>query len=528
VVPPVLVCLALAYLAYEAWVETIRERDEIRALYEVERHLLTPIESTADIEPVLEVVRRMLRADRVELSLLERDGSSAIDGPASVVASADDESDGAAATGRTGAVSPHVAMVQTGNHVSGMLIVHREEPLDDTERTVLETVASKISVMLRNNRLYRETLEQAELADVVSHTWDGIFVVSPEGSILSWNPSMERITGLSRSDALGRSCRDLLGIDLGDLSDPAEAPSGRDLMLNKPDGAKRWLNYSVHRLGERGGQRNGVVVVRDVTAELETDQLKADFVATVSHELRTPLTPLKGFLITLLHGVGDGSTEERQAYYQIMLNQANRLERLITDLLEASRIESGEPIVDLRPLDLGSQVRAVVDTFVEQYPDRRFSFVAPDDVVVEGDPLRIDQIVTNLVSNAIKYSPRSEPIDVIVSTKGPEARVEVRDRGQGIAPHDRDRIFERFFRVDNALTRSTGGTGLGLYLAKKLAAAMQGRLEVSSLPGRGSTFTLTLPRAEVPAAAAAGRPRSAATARSNGRGRTRSAQTASA
>jgi two-component system sensor histidine kinase SenX3 len=138
---------------------------------------------------------------------------------------------------------------------------------------------------------------------------------------------------------------------------------------------------------------------------------------------------------------------------------------------------------------------------------------------VKGDPLRIDQIVTNLVSNAVKYSPRSETIEVVVSARGRNGAVDVRDHGQGIALHDRDRIFERFFRVDNALTRSTGGTGLGLYLAKKLAVAMRGRLEVSSAAGRGSTFTLTLERARVPT----GPP-----SRVNGRRRARSAQTASA
>src|SRR5207253_4670896 len=164
--------------------------------------------------------------------------------------------------------------------------------------------------------------------------------------------------------------------------------SQRDLVLTKSDGGKRWLTYRLHPLGGRAGHRNFVVVVRDVTAELETEQLKADFVATVSHELRTPLTPLKGFLITLLHGVGDGTPEERQSYYKIMLNQANRLERLITDLLEASRIESGEPVVDLKPIDLPEQVASVVQAFVEQYPDRRFHLGLPDEPAsVHGDRL---------------------------------------------------------------------------------------------------------------------------------------------
>src|SRR5438105_4646941 len=198
IVAPVLVCLALAYLAYEAWVETLRERDEIRTLYEVEHQLLTPIETTADLQPVLEVVRRLLRASRVELSLLEngQGPASGLGGPASVVASVNGNGNGVKG-GRGMADSAQVAMVGGAEGLFGMLVLHRERPLDDAERSLLEAVASKVSVMLRNNRLFRETLEQAELADVVSHTWDGIFVVSPAGTILSWNPSMERITGLA-------------------------------------------------------------------------------------------------------------------------------------------------------------------------------------------------------------------------------------------------------------------------------------------------------------------------------------------
>ena len=496
IVPPVLVCLALAYLAYEAWVEMLRERDEIRNLYEVEQHLLAPIETTADLAPVLDVVRRMLRASRVELSLLEEGGG--LGGPASVVASengANGHAESADGGNHEALGSAQVAMVGGPHGLSGVLAVHRERPLEDAERSVLEAVASKISVMLHNNQLFRETLEQAELADVVSHTWDGIFVVSPAGAVLSWNPSMERITGLAREDVQGKSSNEVLGVEPPAGDEAGQGEEGpRDLVLTKPDGTTRWLNYRLHPLGGRAGQRNFAVVVRDVTAELETEQLKADFVATVSHELRTPLTPLKGFLITLLHGVGDGTPEERRGYYKIMLNQANRLERLITDLLEASRIESGEPVVELRPVDLNDQVASVVRAFVEQYPDRTFRLTLPEEPVsVHGDPLRIDQVVTNLVSNAVKYSPRSKSIDVTVRGGMRDAVVEVRDHGQGIDRQDQERIFERFFRVDNALTRQAGGTGLGLYLSRKLADAMRGNLRVESAPGRGSASSLSLP-----------------------------------
>src|SRR5439155_1540405 len=128
-----------------------------------------------------------------------------------------------------------------------------------------------------------------------------------------------------------------------------------DVPLVREDGSKRWLRYTRNPIQDRDGELKAfVVVARDITADLETEQLKADFVATVSHELRTPLTPLKGFLSALLQGTVEDTPEAREEYYKIMLNQASRLERLITDLLEVSRIESGKPVVDARPVELST------------------------------------------------------------------------------------------------------------------------------------------------------------------------------
>src|SRR5919204_2094659 len=522
--PPAALIVALAFVAYHGWVQAIRERDHLRVLHEVEHKLLNPLDTAAELEPVLQLVKRMLQATGVELSIFDGDeartySSEGIPGPV-----------GGNGNGhRRGAdeESAQIAMVGDGDSAGGMLIIRRNRPLADAERSVVESVASRISVMLRNNRLFMETLEQAELADVVSHTWDGIFVVSNEGTILSWNPSMERITGLMRDQALGRSCQDLLGfmpvVDLTDVkafsanghangnghglwngfasqngsNGHVAAPrNARDVVVTHTDGTERWVRYTYRPLGRLGSRTGHVVVVRDVTAELETEQLKADFVATVSHELRTPLTPLKGFLITLARGIGDGTEEERQAYYRIMLNQANRLERLITDLLEASRIESGRPVVEARPMNLADTVDEVVRMFQEEYPDRTIRPAVDGAVMVDADPLRVDQVVTNLVSNAIKYSPREAPIEVRAGREDGHVTISVHDQGWGIPPADQERIFDRFYRVDNALTRRTGGTGLGLYLAKQLVHAMRGRLWVASAPGEGSTFSFTLPLAE--------------------------------
>jgi signal transduction histidine kinase len=526
--PLVIVPLGLAFMAYRAWVEAIRERDQLRVLRQAEESLLTPLDTTEDLRPFLQVVKRMLGASSVELSILEpgqvtvhrADEASAVAPPAN--GNGNGHAPGALMNGD---VSPQVAMIGGPEGVTGMLSIYREHELTDAERSVLDALGSKIAVLLGNRRLFFETLEQAQMADVVAHTWDGIFMVSREGAVLSWNPAMERITGLPREDVVGKQSSEVLGLELasgltsyydspvvsGNGNDGNGKASGshpetnghpvpsltRDVVLLHKDGAERWIRYTYHALrSPKGFVRGHVVVARDVTTDLETEQLKADFVAMVSHELRTPLTPLKGFLITLLRGVGESSPEERQSYYQIMLNQANRLEQLIGDLLEASRIESGTVGLVPHPVPVDSVISTVVRNFSEEQPDRAIRMQTPDQAVwVQGDPVRIDQIVTNLVSNAVKYSPRETPVEISVTVDAGYATISVSDHGQGIAAADQERIFERFYRVDNSMTRRTGGTGLGLYLAKRLVAAMHGRMWVRSAIGEGSSFAFTLPLA---------------------------------
>ena len=218
--------------------------------------------------------------------------------------------------------------------------------------------------------------------------------------------------------------------------------------------------------------------------------------ATVSHELRTPLTPLKGFLSALLQGTVEDSPKAREEYYRIMLNQTSRLERLITDLLEVSRIESGKPVVDARPVELTSLIAEHIAEHSGGEEARVVLRSPGDPVLVHADPFRVGQVVANLVSNALKYSPPQSPVEVSVIRDGEQAIISVRDQGEGIPLSEQDRVFDRFHRVDSGMTRRTGGTGLGLYIAKRLVEAMAGRLWLMSRPGEGSTFSFSLPLAE--------------------------------
>ena len=169
-----------------------------------------------------------------------------------------------------------------------------------------------------------------------------------------------------------------------------------------------------------------VVVVRDVTRERQTDELKADFVASVSHELRTPLTPIKGFLMTLLREDHDFAQDRRREYYKLMLMQSQRLERLIEDLLEVTRLEAGAELVDATAIDAVDLVRQVVDRFTSEDPDRTVHVVAPDHAVYcRGDWMRVDQVLGNLLSNV--RCPPHEPVEVRLVPQGREVVFEVRD-----------------------------------------------------------------------------------------------------
>ena len=354
-------------------------------------------------------------------------------------------------------------------------------------------------IMVRN---LREGDRLREL--IVENASDGIFVAATDCSIVSWNPAMERITGLASDEVVGKSWRSILApspssdAPRGD-SGPCQAPGDAWFApIIRKDGSEGWILCSSSTINGRDGKvKATVVVVHDISAEREAEQLKADFVATISHELRTPLTPLKGFLSSLIHGTIDDESDARHEYYRIMLRQANRLERLVTDLLEVSKIESTSALVTA-PIDLCAPVVEQIRTSSEENPSRSIAFRAPDSqVFVEADRSRVGLVVSNLLANALKYSPPDKPVQVSVTIEEDRATLSVRDEGPGIPLSEQQRIFDRFYQIESHLTRPGGGVGLGLYICRRFVEGMHGRLWVDSRPGHGSTFSFSLPLAQV-------------------------------
>jgi signal transduction histidine kinase len=250
------------------------------------------------------------------------------------------------------------------------------------------------------------------------------------------------------------------------------------------------------------------LVWANVRRELRLSRLKSDFVANVSHELKTPLALIRLFAETLELGRVP-SEDKKTQYHRIINKESRRLTQLINNILDFSRIEAGRKEYRLVRSDLAAVVRDVVDAYRFQIEQHGFALdldVAEDLPEMRIDPEAISQALINLLNNAIKYSPEEKSIRVSVRSEAGRVLVSVADRGIGIPKAEQKRIFEKFYRAESSLVHTTKGSGLGLALVQHITEAHGGRVEVTSAPGQGSTFTLSLPVAGEAAEAGTGEP----------------------
>jgi PAS domain S-box-containing protein len=393
-------------------------------------------------------------------------------------------------------------LVDDGQTVGVLCTYNRTglEGFEDGELAVLAALADDVVTALQRGALVQRVVdERQKLRDIVGKASDGIFTMSLDGVVTSWNPAMEETTGHGSADMVGRAGfgilrpRDIDGCDviLEQWATTGDALPG-DLQILTMSGERRWLSCSYSRAVEPEGTGEWLVVIaRDVTKVREVERLREDFVATVSHELRTPLSPIKGWASTLLQFGDTLDPDERRAALQSILRQSQRLERLIVNLLEVSKIEHGMLEAADADVDVAGVVRRIVDDFEKTSPNRTFTVHASRMFCARAKELWVEQIVTNLISNAVKYSPDAAPVEVTIGGADGRIQIAVTDHGCGIPAHELDRVFQRFHRVRETMTQT--GTGLGLYIARQLADEMDGAISVESMPGRGSTFVLDLP-----------------------------------
>jgi PAS domain S-box-containing protein len=379
---------------------------------------------------------------------------------------------------------------------------------------MLDALAQRVSSTLHRLSLFTEVqAERRTLADVLESSSDGIFTVGLDLAVRSWNPAMARIVGVPAEDAIGHPVGAVFrpvgedGQTRYGQSDPGR--SGRaQVALVRVEGAggeDRWLTCSWSPLTEGGY----VVVARDDTERKKLQDDKDGWIAQVSHELRTPLTPIKGFLHTLQRRDAQFTTEDRQRIYEVMLREEQRLEDLVAGLLQATTLDQRGLVVVPELVDWPAVVIEQTDLYRRNDPTRAFTVtVDPTVGQVVADPNLATGILANLLSNALKYSPEGSPIVVTASVDGDRVITTVIDEGPGVPPGDRERIFEKFTRLGDHLTRPQQGVGLGLFIARRSLDEMGGEIWCDERPGGGARFGFSLPTHQAaPALDAAASPR---------------------
>jgi signal transduction histidine kinase len=409
-----------------------------------------------------------------------------------------------------------------GRRLGVLVLVGDGNRLRGRDLAVLSPLVSALAVALRGaEHLTRLIEETGKLQTVVDHSSDGILVVDSDNRVQVWSPSMHALSGLPTALATGRPLGELLPcrpVEIGDDTsgaspdEPAETPDLMDvtslgltpdnprrtieLSLRRPDGEERWVRMSHNAVFEGGHLTQDVVLVYDVTRERQVERLKSDFIATVSHELRTPITPIKGYVELLRRRGEDMTPERRREMLDTVADRVSHLARLVEDLLLASGVSEPSAAVVMQTADLASLTRRTVDDFPGDAS--RITTLAPSKLVlVQADPTRVIQVLSNLISNGLKYSPEGSPVEVECQLNAQDmtACVRVTDHGRGIPADQLDRVFDKFHRVEDPLRMTTSGTGLGLFIARRLAGAMGGTLSVESTLGKGATFYFELPLA---------------------------------
>ena len=352
---------------------------------------------------------------------------------------------------------------------------------------------------------------------VINAIDDGVLAISKDGNIELINPSAQQIIGWDQGDALGLNWKSVLklvtsdGKDVEDLENPItqslskNQPTHNDKLFLLTSSEKRILVSIVS--SPVGTDGEGIIVVfRDITKEKAEEREQAEFISTASHEMRTPVASIEGYLGLALNPATAHIDEKARDFITKAHESAQHLGRLFQDLLDISKVEDGRMKNNPKVINVNEFLKDIFDGLATKADEKQLNYIFMPDIVGESkekslqpifyaniDPDHFREVVSNLIENAIKYTPSGE---VIVNITGDDKQisVSVKDSGIGIPAEDIPHLFQKFYRVDNSDTREIGGTGLGLYLSRRLAEAMSGNLRVESKYKEGSTFYLEIPR----------------------------------
>jgi PAS domain S-box-containing protein len=430
-------------------------------------------------------------------------------------------------------------------HALGALCVIDRTPrnLTDEQYEALGMLARQAQAQLELRRISRELwhqnellnreledrrrrqIEHARLAAIIECSDDAILSMSPDGTVESWNPGAERIYGYTADQMVGRRIHDLV---------PPERRAELEMLLRTVANGEHVTNVETVRCRSDGTRFDAAVTASPITQDDETcaiswivrdistakaaerektealalqqvaieelrraNEIKNGFVGVVGHEFRTPLTVIQGF--SELLATEDFSRAEIREYASDIYDESSRLTRLITDMLDLDRMESGRMRLELSPLDLNELVAEVAARSMAAAPGHRLDIdLAADAALVSGDADRLRQVMTNLLSNAVKYSPGGGTVRIRSHREGGTVHLSVADEGLGIDAGALERIFDRYARAGTPRDRTISGTGLGLAISRQIVELHGGLLRAVSEPGEGSIFHLTLLAAQEP------------------------------
>ncbi|MED3650527.1 two-component system histidine kinase PnpS [Heyndrickxia sporothermodurans] len=364
----------------------------------------------------------------------------------------------------------------------------------------LEQLSIAINTLAKSLQHQMEEISenQQKLTGVLTNMVSGVMLINPEGRIVLVNPAMEKIIG-STADQLRGKLHIEAGKSFGlsqliDQSLKKKIKIHDEVQMYYPD--QRILDaHLAPYLGANGEIKGIITVLHDITDIRRLEKMRSEFVANVSHELKTPITSLKGFAETLLDGAMY-DPEIAKSFLTIIHDESERLHRLITDILHLSKIEQHQLPFHPEPLNVTGVIYETIDTIQEEINKKQLTIKLPNQkpVIIDAEKDRLQQIILNLVANAVTYTPDNGTIEIGIVEKDDQIELTVKDTGIGISKEELPRIFERFYRVDKARSRNSGGTGLGLAIVKHLVESHHGSIQVDSEEGKGTLFTITLPK----------------------------------
>lgn len=391
-----------------------------------------------------------------------------------------------------------------------MVVSGREREFDEHDEKIMSLAASRLAVLVENANLYHDVNARRERWEAVfKFTDEGIIIFDQRGRVVGFNTAASKLTGRKAEEAIGQPYIKVVksvsqeGVNLAAISPIHQVLSeGKTIaksqqLLESHEGGQIWTEISYSPIFDNGGRvTSGLAIIRNIQKDREVEEIKSDFISIVSHELRTPLSAVKGFLSMIINK-DFGDLNDKQFHFLNRVYQSNqRMVDLVEDLLDASHIESGKINLIQNPIAPEGIINDVVSELASKGFERQILLKVSRKQklpLVLADENRLRQILINLVDNAIKYSfPKSEVV-IDFKVQGDELITSISDTGVGVTSAQADRIFQKFGRVYNPMSVQAGGTGLGLYITKRLVESHGGKIWVTGREGKGSKFSFSLP-----------------------------------